>query len=151
MSNNTTLSEAAALIRENAECLRACHATPAGDWSDSDAEVKEHYEYEISLAGRLEALVPAINACDGVPTDILRSWINPPPGQMGHPQGPWHRHLVALGDQRARLGNLLERFLAIDDWTDDDWTDDSIAPPELIAEAKDALAELEGLTIEAAA
>lgn len=146
MSNNTTLSEAAALIRENAECLRACHATPAGGWSDSDAEVKEHYEYELSLADRLEALAPVVDACAGVPTEILQSWINPPDGQMGLPHGPWHRHLVALGAQRARLGNLLERFLAIDDWTDD-----SIAPPELIAEAKDALAELEGLTIEAAA
>lgn len=56
MSDSGTLTEAAALIRENAECLRACHATPAGDWPDSDAEVKEHYEYEISLAARLEAL-----------------------------------------------------------------------------------------------
>lgn len=146
MSNNTTLSEAAALIRENAECLRACHATPTGDWSDSAAEVKEHYECEINLAGRLEALAPAVDACAGVPTEILQSWINPPPGQMGLPHGPWHRHLVALGAQRARLANLLQAFLAIDDWTDD-----SIAPPELIAEAKAALADLEGLTFEAAA
>ena len=141
MSDSATLSEAAALIRENAECLRACHATPAGDWSDSDAEVKEHYEYELSLADRLEALAPAVAASAGVPTEILQAWINPPPGQMGLPHGPWHRHLVALGAQRARLANFLQAFLAIDDWTDD-----SIAPPELIAEAKAALAELEGLT-----
>jgi hypothetical protein len=91
-------------------------------------------------------IVACINACAGVPTEILQAWLNPPDGQMGLPHGPWHRHLVALGAERARLGNLLERFLAIDDWTDD-----SIAPPELIAEAKAALAELEGLTIEAAA
>lgn len=146
MSDSAAITEAAALIRENAECLRACHATPAGDWSDSAAEVKEHYECELSLADRLEALAPAVDACAGVPTEILQSWINPPEGQMGLPHGPWHRHIVALGAQRTRLGNLLERFLAIDDWTDD-----SIAPPELIAEAKAALAELEGLTFEAAA
>ncbi len=54
--------------------------------------------------------------------------------------------LAALGAQRARLANLLQAFLAIDDWTDD-----SIATPELIAEAKAALADLEGLTFEAAA
>lgn len=70
--------------------------------------------------------------------EILQSWINPPAGQMGLPQGPWHRHLVALGAQRAELARLLQAFLAIDDWTDG-----SIAPPELIAETKAALAALE--------
>lgn len=56
MSDTNTLTEAAALIRENAECLRSCHATLDGDWLDEDAEVREHYEYEIGLAGELEAL-----------------------------------------------------------------------------------------------
>lgn len=111
MSNSAALSEAAALIRENAECLRACHATPAGGWSDSDAEVKEHYEYELSLADRLEALAPAVSACAGVPTEILQSWINPPPGQMGLPQGSWHRHLVTLGAENAELLSALEGVL----------------------------------------
>lgn len=91
-------------------------------------------------------IVACVNACAGVPSEILQSWINPPAGQMGLPQGPWHRHLVALGAQRAELAELLQAWLAIDDWTDG-----SIAPPELIAETKAALAAPEGLTFEEAA
>lgn len=91
-------------------------------------------------------IVACVNACAGVPSEILQSWINPPAGQMGLPQGPWHRHLVALGAQRAELARLLQAFLAIDDWTDG-----SIAPPDLITETKAALAALEGLTFEEAA
>lgn len=56
MSDSATLEAAAALIRENAECLRICHVTPAGEWLDDDAEVKEHYEYEIGLANQLAAM-----------------------------------------------------------------------------------------------
>lgn len=62
VSDSALLKAAATLIRENAECLRACHATPAGDWPDSDAEVKAHYEYEIGVAGQLEALATSANA-----------------------------------------------------------------------------------------
>lgn len=95
---------------------------------------------------RAHRIVACVNACAGVPTEILQAWLNPPDGQMGLPQGQWHRHLVALGAQRAELARLLQAFLAIDDWTDG-----SIAPPELITETKAALAALEGLTFEEAA
>lgn len=95
---------------------------------------------------RAQRIVACVNACAGVPTEILQAWLNPPDGQMGLPQGPWHRHLVTLGAQRAELAELLQAWLAIDDWTDG-----SIAPPELIAKTKAALAALEGLTFEEAA
>ena len=83
-------------------------------------------------------IVACINACTGVPTEALQSWINPPAGQSGLPQGPWHRHLATLGAQRAKLVNLLQAFLALDDWSDE-----SIAPDKLIMEARAALSELE--------
>lgn len=56
-------------------------------------------------------IVACINACAGVPTEILQAWLNPPDGQMGLPHGPWHRHLVALGAERARLLAALEGVL----------------------------------------
>lgn len=121
------------------------HMVGSGEHGHIGLGISLPYRTPMEVA-RAQRIVACVNACAGVPTEILQAWLNPPDGQMGLPQGPWHRHLVALGAQRAKLAELLQAWLAIDDWTDG-----SIAPPELIAETKAALAALEGLTFEEAA
>lgn len=121
------------------------HMVGSGEYGHVGLGIPLPYRTPMEVA-RAQRIVACVNACAGVPTEILQTWLNPPDGQMGLPQGPWHRHLVALGAQRAELARLLQAWLAIDDWTDG-----SIAPPELIAETKAALAALEGLTFEEAA
>lgn len=76
MSDSALLKAAATLIRKNAECLRACHATPTGDWLDSDAEVKAYYEYEIGLAGQLEALAIKLRNSYETPLGALTGLFN---------------------------------------------------------------------------
>lgn len=60
---------------------------------------------------RARRIVACVNACAGVPTEALQAWLNPPEGQMGLPHDPWHRHLVALGAERAELLAALEGVL----------------------------------------
>lgn len=73
-------------------------------------QILEDEEYPEKLADA-RRIVACVNACAGVPTEILQSWLNPPDGQMGLPHGPWHRHLVALGAERAELLAALEGVL----------------------------------------
>jgi hypothetical protein len=47
-----------------------------------------------SLDGRLGNCV---KACEGIPNDILESWLNPPEGQFGAPHGTWAQQLAAVG------------------------------------------------------
>ena len=49
-------SIAAAILREEAESLRACHTLATGEWQEGEEEVREEHDRWIRTAGRLEAI-----------------------------------------------------------------------------------------------
>ena len=41
-------------------------------------------------------IVACVNACAGISDAALDSWISPPEGDLGHPDGPWPAHIISL-------------------------------------------------------
>lgn len=95
----------------------------AEPWSveiDSDSEeffwIFSAEESEVAMIsdGRIEdarRIVKCVNACAGIPGEVLKSWMNPPEGQLGAPHGTWAQQLAEMGRQRTELANAIRLTL----------------------------------------
>lgn len=96
-------------------------------WSGIDATEDHSANVILDKAGAIvgsaldieaaRRIVACVNACEGISDDALDSWMNPPEGGYGHPDGPWPVHLVSLEKTAETLkqqrDNLLEATLAL--------------------------------------
>lgn len=63
-----------------------------------------------TLEGRLSLCK---KVCDGISDDALKSWLNPPEGQLGHPNGTWAAQLAEVGRQQVEMQKRINRLLWI--------------------------------------
>lgn len=79
----------------------------------------------------------SVNACLGATDKQLLSWVTPPEGSSGLPQGPWPQHLLALSALLIRAESFISGF-------EDDPLQEGI--PELLAEIRGLLRPSNGAT-----
>lgn len=61
------------------------------------ADGKRVFELEEAMpTDYLRRIVACVNACQGISTERLESWLNPPEGMKGAPDGTWAKQLLEL-------------------------------------------------------
>jgi hypothetical protein len=88
------------------------------DWPEFDL-IWEIIEARMSGEGNdLRRVTACVNACAGINTDALESWVNPPEDGMGANVGTWPEHIIALDKIARAMESQRDELLADKDRLD---------------------------------
>ena len=94
-------------IQRRASLFRVCFGMTV--LLDPENEIVDQELTYLELHPRLRA---CYTACEGIPDELLQSWLNPPEGQLGAPHGTWAQQLTAAGNQLVEMQKRVDLLKA---------------------------------------